>query len=72
VPIGRNYEILMYFIALQYSRTPNRKESFSEPMKQISKNIMQLSVSTKERYEVMVQNVKKAGKGNRFGLADRR
>jgi hypothetical protein len=64
MPIGEDYEILMYFIALQYSRTPNRKDRFSEPMEQISKIIMQMSVSSKKRYEAMIQDVKKAGKGS--------
>jgi hypothetical protein len=62
MPTGDEYINLMYYIALQYSRTPKRKEGFSRPMEDIAKIFMQMSVSSRQRYEKTINDLKMAGK----------
>jgi hypothetical protein len=62
MPTGNDFIWLMNYVALQFARTPSRIEAVSKPMEKIAKTVMQMSVSTREWYEKMIQDLKKAGR----------
>ncbi|WLD94625.1 DUF4238 domain-containing protein [Alkalihalobacillus sp. AL-G] len=62
MPKGTDFIWLINYIALQYSRTPVRKETLSEPMANIAKIMMQMSIATPERYTKLIEDMKKDGK----------
>ena len=59
LPEGEDLDILINFIALQSVRTPYHINNFDKPIQDISKMSMKMMLSTKERWESVVNRVKK-------------
>lgn len=55
------YSWLINYIALLAERTPIRLEHFTKPIKDISKILSQMIVSTPERFEATMQSMKRKG-----------
>jgi hypothetical protein len=61
MPTGDDYNWLMNYIALLAERTPARREVHEKPMHDISKIMLQMMLSTPERYEAVRRSMAQSG-----------
>jgi len=62
LPLGEDFKILIYFLALLSMRTPSFRKIITNLLKDMASMTAQLTFSTKERYEAIVAQMKNDGK----------
>jgi len=61
IPQGEDFNILMYFLALLALRTPGFRQTVSNFTKDVAKGTAEMTFSSKERYESIINQMKEDG-----------
>ena len=61
IPSGDTYSLLMHLVALSLARVPVMRENTGRPMVQIAEMVLQMTLSSPERYYSTLENMKKDG-----------
>lgn len=61
IPLGEEYNILIEFIALMFSRVPTMIKQASRPVSEITRNVLAIILTNEYRYNTIINRMKEDG-----------